>query len=377
MITQNTEYEILTAAGFKDFEAIKVSIRETVKLCFDDNTYLICTPTHLVKYGSKWVYAKSLKPNNRLSKKKIVSITIGSIQKVYDPINVSGDHSYISEGVISHNCTFHGSSKTLISGEKMATIPFFEPKFISGGLKMYEQPVKGHAYACTVDTSRGQHLDYSAFVIFDITKVPYKIVATFKDNTIGLSTYPFMIMNTVKQYNDAYCLIEINDAGQEIANVLFYEFEYANVYFTVKENITEGNGYPGVRTTKRVKSIGCSVLKELVEQDQLQLNSFDVIQELNGFEQKGASYAASDTNINDDLTTCLWLFAWLTSQRMFVDITNTDTRALLSEKQEAYILENLTPFGEISTGIEDDRDFNIIHSSGSHKDPLLNWLDSD
>jgi len=272
---------------------------------------------------------------------------------------------------------FLGSSKTLISGEKMATVPFFEPIFISNCLKMYEKPIKGHSYACTVDTSRGQHLDYSAFVVFDISEVPYKVVATFKDNTIGLSSYPYMIMNTVKQYNDAYCLIEINDAGQEIANVLFYEFEYGNVYFTVKENVTEGQGYPGVRTTKRVKSVGCSVLKELVEQDQLLLNSFDIIQELNGFEQKGVSYAASDTNINDDLTTCLWLFAWLTSQRIFADITNTDTRALLAEKQEAYILENMTPFGFISDGTEEiSTDINVIHSGGG-RDPLLNWLMSD
>lgn len=275
-------------------------------------------------------------------------------------------------------CAFHGSSKTLISGEKMASVPFFEPKFISGGLKMYEEPIKGHSYACTVDTSRGQHLDYSAFIIFDITSTPYRVVATFKDNTIGLTTYPFMIINTVKQYNDAYCLIEINDAGQEIANTMFYEFEYANIYFTVKENVTEGNGYPGVRTTKRVKSVGCAVLKELVEGEQLLLNSFDIIQELNVFEQKGASYQASDTNINDDLTTCLWLFAWLSKQSMFADITNVNIRHLLAQKQEAYIMENMTPFGEFSDGLESENaDFNMLHSSGPSRDPLQNWLMSD
>ena len=273
---------------------------------------------------------------------------------------------------------FIGSSKTLISGEKMAMVPFFEPKFISGSLKMYEAPIKDHSYACTVDTSRGQHLDYSAFIIFDITSTPYQVVATYKDNTIGLTTYPFMIMNTVKQYNDAYCLIEINDAGQEIANTMFYEFEYANIYFTIKESVTEGNGYPGIRTTKRVKNIGCSGLKELVEGNQLLLNSFDIIQELNVFEQKGASYAASDTNINDDLTTCLWLFAFLTRQPMFADITNINVRHLLAQKQEAYIMENMTPFGFVNDGTESDTaDFNTLHSSGPSKDPLQNWLMSD
>lgn len=273
------------------------------------------------------------------------------------------------------DCTFSGSSRTLVSGEKLATIPFFEPIFTNNSLKIYEQPIKGHAYACTVDTSRGQHLDYSAFVIFDITQTPYKVVATFKDNTIGLSSYPFMILNTAKQYNDAYCLIEINDAGQGIADDIFYEFEYGNVYFTVKENVTEGQGYPGVRTTKRVKAIGCSVLKELVEADQLMLNSFDIIQEMNVFEQKGASYAASDTQINDDLMTCCWLFAWLTKSTIFKDITNTNVRAMLAQKQEAYILENMSPFGFISDGTEEDlKDFNSVHSSGPSNDPMMNWL---
>ena len=271
---------------------------------------------------------------------------------------------------------FLGSSRTLISGEKLATIPFFEPKFISGGLKLYEQPIKGHAYACTVDTSRGQHLDYSAFVIFDITTVPYKIVATFKDNTIGLTSYPFMIINTVKQYNDAYCLIEINDAGQEIANVIFYEFEYPNVYFTVKENVTEGQGYPGVRSTKRVKSIGCSVLKELVEGDQLLLNSYDVIQELNSFEQKGASYAAADTAINDDLTTCLWLFAWITKSPIFSDITNINIRAILAQKAEAYISENMTPFGFMDDGMDDHIVMDINTLPTKTGDALLDWVNS-
>jgi hypothetical protein len=377
MYTQNLDYEILTPSGFKDFDGIKVSEKETIRLCFTDGSYLICTPTHQLKQGSVWVNAKSIKPNSKLNNKKVVSVSLDKIKMVFDPVNVSGDHSYISGGVTSHNCTFHGSSKTLISGEKMATVPFFEPKFIKGGLKMYEEPQKGHSYACTVDTSRGQHLDFSAFVIFDITTTPYRVAATFKDNTIGLTTYPFMIINTVKQYNDAYCLIEINDAGQEIANTIFYEFEYANVYFTVKENVTEGNGYPGVRTTKRVKSIGCSVLKELVEGEMLFLNSFDIIQELNVFEQKGVSYQASDTNINDDLTTCLWLFGWLSKQSMFADITNVNIRHLLAQKNEAYIMENMTPFGLVSDGLEDATvDFNAMHSGGG-RDPLTNWAMSD
>lgn len=270
-------------------------------------------------------------------------------------------------------CSFLGSSKTLIDGRKLANITFNEPIFEKDKLKIYEKPKEKHSYACTVDTSRGQHLDYSAFTIFDITTTPYKVVATFKDNTIGLMTYPYMIMNTVKQYNDAYCLIEINDAGQEIANVLFYEFEYPNVYFSHHEKMTEGQGYPGVRTTKKVKSIGCAVLKELIEGDQLELNSYDIIQELSIFEQKGASYAAADTQINDDLTATLWLFGWLTKQPLFADITNVNIRKILAQKNEAYILENMTPFGEISDGLEEIR-LQEMHSNSQRYEQKIDGV---
>lgn len=247
---------------------------------------------------------------------------------------------------------FHGSARTLVSGRKLSEVPFFDPIFSNNKLKLYKKPIPGNSYICTVDTSRGQHLDYSAFIIFDVTKMPYEVVATFKDNTISTMSYPFMIMNTCKQYNDAYCLIEINDIGGEIANVIFYEFEYTNVYFTFKDTLSEGQGYPGVRTTKKVKSIGCSVLKDMVESDQLILNSYDIIEELNGYSAKGASYAADDVLINDDLCACLFLFSWLTKQQLFSDIANINVRAVLAEKNEAYIMEQMTPFGFISDGTE-------------------------
>lgn len=249
-------------------------------------------------------------------------------------------------------CSFAGSSKTLVDGKKLGSIAFQEPVFEKDKLKIYKKPIPGNSYICTVDTSRGQHLDYSAFVIFDTTTVPYQVVATFKDNTISSMTYPYMIINTCKQFNDAYLLIEVNDIGGEVANIIFYEFEYPNVYFTNKENLTEGQGYPGVRTTKKVKAVGCSVLKELVEQDQLIINSIDIIQELAVFSAKGASYAAEDTKINDDLTACLFLFSWLTKQMIFKDITNTNIRALLAKKNEEYILDQMTPFGFIDNGLD-------------------------
>jgi hypothetical protein len=270
-------------------------------------------------------------------------------------------------GKIKYNqevlCVFSGSSRTLIEGEKVAALPMIQNIFEKDNLKIYDEPVKGHSYVCVVDTSRGQHIDYSAFVIIDITKLPYEVVATYKDNTISPMAYPFLIMEVCKKYNNAYTLIEINDLGEQVSSTLFYEFEYEQVYFTYKDELNEGRGYPGVRTTKKVKSIGCSALKNLIEGDQLLVKSIDIIQELAVFVQKGASYSteqeAANGGVNDDLTICLVLFAWLTKQPLFADLTNVNIRGILAKKVEEHIAENIIPFGFSST--VDDEEVDGFH----------------
>lgn len=354
---QNTTYEILTPTGFHHFDGIIKSQKETIKVTFSTGEFLVCTPDHRIAYKSDWILAKSLKPNMKVSNIGIVSITMNGIVDVYDPINVTNGNAYNSGGVISHNCEFLGSSKTLISGSKLSTISTTPPALIKDDLKFYTPPIKDHVYACTVDTSRGQHLDYSAFVIFDITTLPYQVVCTYKCNTISTMAYPFLIMKLCQQYNNAHVLIEINDMGGEVANTLFYEFEYENIYFTYKDELNEGRGYPGVRTTKKVKSIGCAALKDLIEGDQLYIHSHDILSEFSVFVQKGASYAADDETINDDLTMCCVLFSWLTKQAIFAELSNTNIRAIIAKKNEDYISENMLPFAVISNGLEEQSDF--------------------
>lgn len=251
-------------------------------------------------------------------------------------------------------CNFSSSSYTLISGSKLSTITTIPPIFVKDNLSVFTEPEEGHAYVITVDTSEGVHQDYSAFTVFDITAMPYRVVTTFKDNTISSLVYPFLIEQLGKKYNDAYILVETNSVGVTVANCLFYELEYAHIYFTHKETLNEGQGYPGVKTTKKVKSVGTACLRDLIEQDQLIINSHDILQELSVFVQKGTSYASSEPNgVNDDLVMCCVLFAWLTKQQLFSELTDTNIRAILSKKTEEYISEQMIPFGHITNGSED------------------------
>lgn len=276
-------------------------------------------------------------------------------------------------------CNFSSSAYTLISGAKLESITTLNPVFTRDHLCVYIEPIKNHSYVVTVDTSEGIHQDYSAFTVFDITSLPYSVVATYKDNTISSLSYPNLIFQICQKYNQAYVLIETNSVGVTVANCIFYELEYENVYFTHKDTLNEGMGFPGVRTTKKVKAIGTACLRELVEQDQLIINSHEILAELAVFVRKGTSYASSEPNgVNDDLTSTLWLFAWLTKQPIFSELTNTNVRAILAAKMEAYINENMLPFGEMTDGSEDyeepSQELDIRKYGGPKNDPMYNWI---
>ena len=252
-------------------------------------------------------------------------------------------------------CSFEGSSYTLVDGAKLATIPIAMPVYDKDCMEVFYPPEEGRNYVMTVDVSRGRHMDFSAFSIIDVTQMPYKVAATFKDNTISTLEFPHLIYNTARQYNDAFILVEINDLGEEVSNTIWHEYEYENVYFTSGNELSQVRGYPGVRTTSKVKSLGCSVLKELIEKDQLIVSSHKIIEELGGFILTRKSYAAQDTAINDDLCTTMWLFAWLTKQDIFQQVTNIHLRTILTQKKQQYIDSTMTPFGFYVDGKTDNQ----------------------
>jgi len=252
---------------------------------------------------------------------------------------------------------FLGSSGTLIAGWKLKELVHQTPVHQHDGLRMYSQPESGHAYVCVADVSRGKGLDYSAFSILDVSKMPYKQVCVYRNNTVAPIDYADILFRVCKSYNNAGVLVEINDIGGQVADSLHYDFEYDNILFTESagragKRITSGFGNNvdrGVRTTKNVKSIGCSILKLLVEQNQLIVNDFDTISELSTFSRKGVSYEA-EPGKHDDMVMGLVLFAWLSDQDYFKELTSINTLAMLREKTEEEISGDLVPFGFVDDG---------------------------
>lgn len=266
-------------------------------------------------------------------------------------------------------CQFLGSSGTLIDGSKLKELAYSRPVAQSEGLTQYERAIEDHSYVMTVDVSRGKGLDYSTFNIIDITKMPYKQVCTFRDNMVSPVDFASVIYRIGLTYNECAILIEINDIGEQVSDVLLMDYGYENLLYTENagrngKRISSGFGKRvdnGIRTTKSVKSVGCTILKMLIEQNQLLLRDFNTIQELSRFSKKGSSYEA-ESGSHDDLVMNLVIFAWLTDQTFFKDLTDINTLMKLRQKTEEQIEEDLLPFGFIDTGedLPDDDGFQAV-----------------
>jgi len=263
-------------------------------------------------------------------------------------------------------CAFLGSSNTLISPDtiaRMSPIPFMHEK---DGLDILEYPVPGHVYFSTVDTSRGIGGDYSAFTVIDTTEYPYKVVAKYRNNKISPLLYPTVIHKVSKDYNNAYVLVEINDIGQQVADIIHNDLEYENMIWVGSDarygQVLSSSGRSsvlGVRTTKQVKRIGCATLKSLVEENKLLVFDRDIISEFSTFIEHNGVFQA-DEGYNDDLTMTLVLFAWATNDPMFKDLMNANNRQALYSSQMKSIEDELTPFGFIDNGLSNEPDVEVV-----------------
>ncbi len=241
--------------------------------------------------------------------------------------------------------SFLGTANTLISSNTLLSLKPAYPKTVKNNVNYYEAPVADHTYVMCVDVSKGRGQDYSTFTVIDITTGLFEQVATFRDNMISPMIFPDIIVKTAKTYNEALVVIENNDVGQVVCNDVYYEYEYENTF--VESSVKRGG--VGVTMTKRVKRIGCSNLKDLIELGKINLVDGETIQELSTFEIRGSSYEASQGS-HDDMVMNLVMFAWFVSSEAFGNISAIDLKEMLFAEKMKQIEDDVLPFG-----IVDDR----------------------
>jgi len=282
-------------------------------------------------------------------------------------------------------CEFLGSIDTLITPAKLRSMTYREPIKSNAGLDVHVQPIENHSYMMTVDVSRGVANDYSAFVVFDVTEIPYKIVAKFRDNEIKPLIFPAKIYEVARAYNQAFVLIEVNDIGEQVANAMQFDMEYDNLIMASMRGragqvlgggFSGGRAQLGVRTTKAVKRIGCSNLKQLVEDNKLIVEDLEIINELSTFVSKGRSYEGDD-GCNDDLVACLFIFAWATDQQYFKELSDQDIRATMMREQQDSLEQDMAPFGFVINGLEEENIGQMVDEYGTKWNPIVRDYGTD
>lgn len=347
------------AAHIENWDEFFTSVYPTISSGTDSKIVLVSTPNGLNHFYSTWQNA--IEGRNGYANILVSWKDVPGRDEAWKEETIAGmnfDHEKFDQEM---NCQFLGSSGTLISGWKLKEMVHLSPLTERDGLSQYVEPENEHVYVMVCDVSRGKGLDYSAFQVLDVTNMPYKQVCTFRNNSLTPIDYADVIYRIAKNYNNALVLVEINDIGEQVSHSIHYDFGYDNMLFTENggrrgKRVTSGFGSKksdkGIRTTKIVKSIGCSMLKLLIEQNQLVVNDFTTINELSTFSKKRNSYEA-EPGKHDDLVMCLVLFAWLSDQQYFKDHTDINTLSSLREKTADDMEQDLAPFGFLMNGRED------------------------
>jgi hypothetical protein len=278
---------------------------------------------------------------------------------------VLGDVKYNQEVL----CKFLGSALTLIRADVIEQMSYNEPILSDNGLDLYEYPVKGErnsegkitikprSYVIVADTAKGVGGDYSAFVIVDVTEIPYKLVGKYRDNKIAPMLYPSVIHKVARQFNNAHVLVEVN-TSEQVAHILYSEYEYENIVFVQRDSKGQkisggfagaGRTQLGVITDKKVKRMGCFNFKSLIEEKKLLIFDAEVISEISTFIQSRNSYEA-DEGYHDDLVMPLILFSWMASNPYFKEMTDINLREAIYQEKIRKIEEEMLPLGFIDDG---------------------------
>jgi len=270
---------------------------------------------------------------------------------------------------VEFECEFLGSVDTLIAPAILKSLVYEDPIKSNAGLDIFEKVREEHNYMMTVDVARGIGNDYSAFLVFDITEFPYKVVAKYRNNEIKPMLFPSIIQEVAVQYNNCWVLCEVNDIGDQVASILHFDLEYDNMLMASmrgRAGQIVGHGFSGkksqmgVRMTSAVKKLGCSNLKTLVEDHKILTVDYDIISELTTFVQRKQSFEAEE-GCNDDLAMCLVIFAWLVAQDYFKEMTDQDVRKKIYEEQKNQIEQDMAPFGFLSDGFDEE---SFVDSAG-------------
>ena len=253
--------------------------------------------------------------------------------------------------------SFLGTGNTLINADTLLGMRAIDPDWKKEGVSVYQRPIAGHTYITTVDVSQGRGIDYSTFSIFDVTSKPFKQVCTFRDNMISPMLFPDLINKYCRPYNESLVIIENNAEGSMVATQLHYDIEYPNVFVQGMTKATD----IGITMSRKIKRVGCSTLKELMEENRLAVIDRPTITEMMTFVNKGNSFEA-DRGYHDDMVMNCVLFSWFVTTDYFTNLTDTAVKDLLYAEQQKMIEDDMLPAGIF--GLQEEEEGSFVDKDG-------------
>ena len=312
-INPNSRYLIWGKNSFHDFLGIELNVSTILSITFDDCSNIRVSKNHLFEK----IAAKDLKIGDILDNKVVKSIIEDGAEYVYDPIEVEG-HLYEANGVTNHNCSFIGSSKTLVNSEVIEKLVEKDPiKCLKNyTFNIYEDPIPGVLYLIGCDIAAGTSNDYSVIqVIRVLDDKHFRQVAVYADNTINPISFAREIREISKLYNNAQTVVESNGPGAATINELWFNLEFETLVNTDKKEL-------GTKSTRKTKLDACLNLKVIMEEKRLELYDSATIKEMTQFIEITPNVFAADKGCHDDRV-CALYWALYATTRMEVDMSNS------------------------------------------------------
>jgi hypothetical protein len=227
-----------------------------------------------------------------------------------------------------YECSFEGSSKTLLNGEALErlTKTVRDPKKKeSEHFFIWEDAKRGRVYAIGVDVSSGAGSDNSVVAVFDVTNYYtdnyYELVALYKRNDINVFDFTSVVQTIAKRYNYAAVICENNGTGLGgiLLQHLYMELGYENIYYDYD------NQTLGVNANAQTKPMATSNFKDDIEDNICRPYAQSLLVELRIYEEgnKPGKFSAKRGNGNfDDQVSASYWVSFLLRSRWWDDNKN-------------------------------------------------------
>lgn len=309
--------KVLTPNGYKPFRGIMKFLvpQDIIKITTESGNFLEVTNKHILVVGNKEILANTLNIGDCVETitglEKISDIKKIEKDYVYELIDVEGS-IYYTNGILSHNCKFLGSSSQLIEADKLEELTPTEPIDIShysGALQIYEQPIEGEKYILGVDPGKGSGNDYSVIQVLKIlSEFDIVQVAIFRSNYIKIEKFVDIAIGISDFYNNCEVMAESNDVGELFCSELWNKKNFDRLLNCDKKGL-------GIRATRKSKLEGNMLLKKYIENNYLRISDKRTIYELSRYIEISPNvYHAEGQNENDDCVSALiWGLFYLTT----------------------------------------------------------------